>query len=101
VRAGRPEDDVIVILVLKSEARVILSRDVALLRRRVLLPVPIVVGAVRIGMLRTLKISHECVVRVDVTIHSVDKGGRMRSYVCSASPWIWNVEPLVCLCKER
>jgi hypothetical protein len=38
----RPEDDVVVILVLKSVARVILSRYVALLRGRVLIPVPIV-----------------------------------------------------------
>jgi hypothetical protein len=41
VRAGRPEDDAVVILVLKSVAGVILSREVALLHGRVLLPVPI------------------------------------------------------------
>jgi hypothetical protein len=35
--------------------------------------VPIAAGAVRILVLRTLKISHESVVRVAVTILSVDK----------------------------
>jgi hypothetical protein len=70
----RPEDDVVVILVLKSVARVILSGYVALLHGHVLLPaVPIVAGAFRILVLRTLKISHESVVRVAVTTHSVDK----------------------------
>jgi hypothetical protein len=68
------EDDVVVILVLKSVARVIVSRYVAKqLRGRVLIPVPIVAGAVRILVLRTLKISHEWVVCVAVTTHSVDK----------------------------
>jgi hypothetical protein len=55
----RPEDDVVVILVLKSVARVIFSRYVTLLRGHVLLPIPIVTGAVRILVLRTLKISNE------------------------------------------
>jgi hypothetical protein len=52
----RLEDDVIVILVLKSVARVIFSRYVPLLRGHVLVPVPIATGAVRILVLRTLKI---------------------------------------------
>jgi hypothetical protein len=69
----RPGDDVVVILVLKSVARVIFWRYVALLRGHVLDPVPIAAGAVRILMLRTLKISHESVVCVAVTTHSVDK----------------------------
>jgi hypothetical protein len=69
----RPEDDVVVIIVLKSVARVILSRYVALLRGRVLIPVPIVAGAVCILVVRTLKISHESVVCVAVTTRSVDK----------------------------
>jgi hypothetical protein len=38
-----------------------------------LFPVPIVAGAVRILVLRTLKISHESVVCVAVTTRSVDK----------------------------
>jgi hypothetical protein len=70
----RPEDDVVVILVLKSVARVVFSRYVALLRGRVLIiPVPIVADAVRILVRSTLKISHESVVRVTVTTRSVDK----------------------------
>jgi hypothetical protein len=69
----RPEDDVIVILVLKSVARVIFSRYVALLRGHVLIPVPIVAGAVCILVRRALKISHESVVCVAVTTRSVDK----------------------------
>jgi hypothetical protein len=58
----RPGDDVDVIIVLKSVARVILSRYVALLHGRVLTPVSIVAGAVHILVLRTLK-----------TTRSVDK----------------------------
>jgi hypothetical protein len=70
----RPEDNVFVILVLKSVARVILSRYVALLPGHMsLFSFPSSGGAVRILMLRTLKISHGSVVCVAVTTRSVDK----------------------------
>jgi hypothetical protein len=55
----RPGDDVVVILVLKSVARVVFSRYVALLRGHVLIPIPIVASAVHILVLRALKISRE------------------------------------------
>jgi hypothetical protein len=70
----RPKDDVVVILVLKSVARVIFSRYVALLHGHVLIsrshrrqcrPYPRVAHA--------QDISHESVVCVAVTTHSVDK----------------------------
>jgi hypothetical protein len=55
--------DVVIILVLKKVARVILLCSVAMLRGCVLLPVPIVAGAVRILVLQHAQdIARVCVV---------------------------------------
>jgi hypothetical protein len=71
----RPEDDVDVILAsveIGSTSHLLALCCIAS-RAYVLIPVPIAAGAVRILVLRALKISHESVVRVAVTTHSVDK----------------------------